>query len=626
MSKKKYNWLIMAMAILVSSGAEARPGKPMLISDKFIMTDTVWEGTVIVSGLVKVAAKASLKIRPGSRILFTGNKKGTNALFVQGNLTAMGTLEKPIIFTSHEPEPRKGDWSGINLIASDRLLNKMSFCRISFARVGLHCHFSLLSVSDCTFTNNKRGIYFQDMKADIRRTVIAGNYSGLRGRGAQLSLTGCVFSGNYWGMDLNGSQAGLADNRFLENLLYGLRLRNCRAALKGNRFNHNRIGLRSLKSGLQITGGQYTGNEDIGIMLLESHAMVKQTDFRDNANQGILVNQGALDISGSSITGNREGIQIKEARSVFLRDCLINSNLRRGISAHSSGLTLKENQIKGNGLSGIRIKGQGKAVLEKNRIRENKKHGISLEEARPLIKDNLVEGNREDGIAAKRSDPVITGNRITGNYHIGVRLEKNKAVLLQDNRVSSNRESGVYSNETSGLIKNNRISSNRFHGLESRLSDLSVAGNRINGNGKSGISDSGSLLLIDQNRISRNRAFGISFQETESAVLTANRINSNQRFGVSLVEVENGSLTENRIQGNQDGVLVDRSPLAVSGNQILDSGEYALKLLGPDDLEASNNWWGTEEEEEMSKIIYDFEDDVDSGEVFYDPVAPDPHQ
>lgn len=72
----------------------------------------------ILSGLVYVDAGVTLTVEKGA--IVKGAYSGTNtaALIVKrgAKLMAVGTLEKPIIFTSASPTPVSGDWGGIELL------------------------------------------------------------------------------------------------------------------------------------------------------------------------------------------------------------------------------------------------------------------------------------------------------------------------------------------------------------------------------------------------------------------------------------------------------------------------------------------------------------------------------
>lgn len=80
-----------------------------------ITTDTIWEEDMLLDGPVFIKAGATLTIKPGVTIY--GSKKNTGMLVVDrgGKLIAVGTPDKPIVFTSDQPNPKRGDWGGLIL-------------------------------------------------------------------------------------------------------------------------------------------------------------------------------------------------------------------------------------------------------------------------------------------------------------------------------------------------------------------------------------------------------------------------------------------------------------------------------------------------------------------------------
>jgi hypothetical protein len=76
-----------------------------------------------VDGVIRVAPGATLTVEPGSRVFFTyrdtdGDGIGENGIFLQGNLSARGTKEKPIGFYPFPPGGR-GRWDAINFMVSE---------------------------------------------------------------------------------------------------------------------------------------------------------------------------------------------------------------------------------------------------------------------------------------------------------------------------------------------------------------------------------------------------------------------------------------------------------------------------------------------------------------------------
>lgn len=80
-----------------------------------ITTDTVWGQDILLRGPVFIRSGATLTIKPGVKVY--GEKTTVGTLIVErgGKLNAVGTPNKPIIFTSDQPNPKRGDWGGLIL-------------------------------------------------------------------------------------------------------------------------------------------------------------------------------------------------------------------------------------------------------------------------------------------------------------------------------------------------------------------------------------------------------------------------------------------------------------------------------------------------------------------------------
>ncbi|MDD5761805.1 MAG: NosD domain-containing protein, partial [bacterium] len=135
---------------LAGSTAPVPPDPPLpgagarRIGDTFLESDRTLEGDVIVEGILRVAPGVTLTILPGSRLFFTfrdtdGDGIGENGIFLQGNLRAKGTADRPIGFHAAEGNG-PGRWDSINFMASERGENVLEHVEISGAYRGLHGH------------------------------------------------------------------------------------------------------------------------------------------------------------------------------------------------------------------------------------------------------------------------------------------------------------------------------------------------------------------------------------------------------------------------------------------------------------------------------------------------------
>ena len=69
-------------------------------------------------GLVYVTNGAVLTIEPGTKIVGGKGKNGGLVITRSCKIMADGTVEKPIVFTSEEATPQRGDWSGLVILGN----------------------------------------------------------------------------------------------------------------------------------------------------------------------------------------------------------------------------------------------------------------------------------------------------------------------------------------------------------------------------------------------------------------------------------------------------------------------------------------------------------------------------
>lgn len=92
----------------------------LVIVSKSITENTTWKASnqYLLSGFVYVEAGATLTIEPGT--IIKGDKVSKGALFIKpgAKIMAVGTVDKPIVFTSNQPagQRRAGDWGGLVLL------------------------------------------------------------------------------------------------------------------------------------------------------------------------------------------------------------------------------------------------------------------------------------------------------------------------------------------------------------------------------------------------------------------------------------------------------------------------------------------------------------------------------
>lgn len=98
-----------------------------------IETPTTWhsQNTYVVEGAVYV--DANLTIEPGTVIKFKSGSSLTFGYSENMTLTANGTAEKPIVFTSFSSNPAPGAWNGLWFYDNTLSNSSMSYCKVMYA-------------------------------------------------------------------------------------------------------------------------------------------------------------------------------------------------------------------------------------------------------------------------------------------------------------------------------------------------------------------------------------------------------------------------------------------------------------------------------------------------------------
>jgi hypothetical protein len=121
------------------------------LSENITAPRTLTAGTYTVTASFYVSS--TLTIDPGVTIRFN------NGFWIDvstgGQILANGTTGNHIIFTSNNPSPAAGAWSGI---AVDENGSSFTYCDFSYATSALDLNAANITVSNCTFTSNTYGV------------------------------------------------------------------------------------------------------------------------------------------------------------------------------------------------------------------------------------------------------------------------------------------------------------------------------------------------------------------------------------------------------------------------------------------------------------------------------------
>jgi len=192
-------------------------------------------------------------------------------------------------------------------------------------------------------------------------------------------------------------------------------------------------------------------------------------------------------------------------------------------------------------------------------------NNVQIWHSNPTISHTIIRWSNNEGIYMESySSPVIEYCMIYQNANNGIAMEQfNEEVIVRYNKIFQNGQSGVHVQTSSAMIEHNVITENH--------------------NGIS-IMDNGSAN-IRYNTIEGNRFAGVFFE--------TNKPSANTQFNT----IENNSVA---IGG------MEFYPLKLNFNNILNKGEVEIDIEedARGEIDASNNWWGTVDEQVIKERIY----------------------
>jgi len=209
----------------------------------------VWQGEMTIREPVRVAAGATLRVKPGSQIEFVG-----------GSLEVAGRL------LAREAEFFGNNWGGIQLKAVSETTLLVD-CRIRGARTGLQIGGGAPRIEGVTLEQNRIGI-------ELRRQ-------------SEATISGCLLRNNSRvGLFVkDGSTAAVVNNRFEKNGKFGAYIFRAKPRrFSGNVFNDNPTGLMISHYGSDplIEENCLTGNQ-VGILVdRAAKPKLRRNDIRDN--------------------------------------------------------------------------------------------------------------------------------------------------------------------------------------------------------------------------------------------------------------------------------------------------------------------------------------------------------
>jgi parallel beta-helix repeat protein len=198
----------------------------------------------------------------------------------------------------------------------------------------------------------------------------------------------------------------------------------------------------------------------------------------------------------------------------------------------------------------------------------------------PIISHNTIEG----GISLSQSGATITNNLITGFKYVNFNGDVDSLYsLIYDSWLGS----GI------GITANYE---NIQHGAGAVITDNVITG------------------CLD----------GISVLQGGTTTIQRNLIVNTTRN--SLHVASDAIISDNTIRNNQKGIVVSNAPTLTVRNNNLENNGYNFYLYTGNNIDATNNWWGTTDTQTIENNIYDGTFKQYCGNVTTNPIltAPNP--
>ncbi len=278
---------------------------------------------------------------------------------------------------------------------------------------------------------------------------------------------------------------------------------------------------------------------------------------------------------------------------------------------------------------GINVNSSG-AEISRCIFREHISTAIKFEYASGIIAGNKIYNN-----STERQTETGNGAGINVYTDSSVRIEDNE---VYDNFSHGGRDGGggIYAfayNDGKVVVKNNvvrnNISDRKAGGIFAFASE--VTGNTVRNN-RSELFGGGIFTIssvLKNNVVSGNQSHHGGGVYSENCELEYNLLENNAADnGTGLYHLGDGIIRGNTVIGNKGLQPGINSAITLSGNpslednNIIASSGYALEFLSHSlspDLKATGNYWGTDDENVIEKLVYDWLEDSEVGLVSWKP-------
>ncbi len=223
---------------------------------------------------------------------------------------------------------------------------------------------------------------------------------------------------------------------------------------------------------------------------------------------------------------------------------------------------------------------------------------ITMNDASPKISNNHFKDTSFNNLlTVNRGSPIITGNDMVFNGNGFKCSTGNGSPIFSDNVLTGKGGRGNWGVFAEGII----IKDNVFSGIETAINNPYDKG----------------ILTVIGNTIT-NCSTGINYQYG-SGTISGNSITY---CDIAILAAD--IVTNNLIENNGYGIQEAHDNASIHYNNIMGNTKGNVYISGNRDVDATNNYWGTTNEPEISQSIHDKKNDYNLGTVNFKPYLTSP--
>ena len=372
-------------------------------------------------------------------------------------------------------------------------------------------------------------------------------------------------------------------------------------------------------------GGPYLVTAMLSVEAGDALRMGPGTVIRFAADGGLQV-KGLLEVSGTAEASVQlvplsddpardswRGVELAgnaEAGCVRLAHCRI-VGAEVGLAVSGGRVRMERVTVANSGRSGLLAEGAATIDMTDCSVVDGERVGVECQRGVELtMTDCTIARCKSHGLLLRNTgrSAVLSRTTVERCGGDGIRIRGDSAAVIEQSRVTDNRCNGVRGFAGgSASLSDTTVGDNGWVGvhLEERW-DGEIRGCRIIGN------QAGGIVLevrcsgrITDSIIERNGFAGLRLRLACTTTIAGNRIAGNDGVGI-------------RLQG-------DSRPARLQQNQLVNNTQAALANEGAAAVDATRNWWGSSDADDVAAAIQDQRVNAAWGKVIFEPfltVAP----